>query len=185
MPAVGQAEAKWLLQFTNSNYQAKDGNGRPWGDGTAMAERANEGKVPWDEGCLVKAMIGGYAAMGAIRDTFERAIVEAETPAMKQLPFGQRGHVYITGLQFNAQRDLSRTNTPWKEGETVTADQSALGLVLRMLGVGIGVRLLLWMPNSFEDLTGTRYIAAEHWNVATAVQKYNATLEGLNPSARG
>lgn len=185
MAGVGQEEAKWLLQFTNSNYSAEDGEGRPWGDGTAMAERAKAGKVPWDEGCGVKAMIGGYAAMGAIRDTFEKAIAEAETAAMKQLPFGQRGHVYITGLQFNAQRDLSRANTPWTEGQTATLDQSAMGLVLRMLGVGIGVRLLLWMPNSLEDSGGAWHIAGEHWNVATVVQKYNATLEAANPGATG
>jgi phosphatidylserine/phosphatidylglycerophosphate/cardiolipin synthase-like enzyme len=190
MSGAGQAEAKWLLQFTNPDeYDAEDGNGRPWGDGTAMAERAKVGQNPWDDGCRVTPVIGGDAAMIAIRKELEQAIAIAEAlgkvkeGGKEKFPAGERGHVYITGLQLNALRDLSSTNPwgsgPWKKGEKATVDQTALGLVVRMMSAGITVRILLWMPNVFEEEHGVKDLSIEHRCIAAAVQEHNVTLEKI------
>lgn len=145
-----------------------------------MAARAYAGRSPWDTGNQVTPMVGGFAAMNAIRDTFTAALADAGQQAQRGVPPGQRGHVYIADWQFNALRDTSVTNPwggrPWDPAVTVSHDDTALGLVVRLMSAGIGVRLLLWMPTTVqrEELTS---LADEHWSVAAAVQDHNAVLQ--------
>jgi phosphatidylserine/phosphatidylglycerophosphate/cardiolipin synthase-like enzyme len=178
----GQVPGGWLLGFTAADPLSPAGDGRPWGDGTAMAARAYAGAPPWDTGNAVTPMVGGFATMSAIRDAFENAIDEAGALAGKGKPPGQRGHVYIADWQFNALRDTSAANpwgnSPWQPGMTAGKDQTALGLVVRMMSAGIVVRLLLWMPTTIQRKTVTN-LADEHWAIAAAVQDHNATLQRL------
>jgi len=188
MAGVGQEEAKWLLQFTSPTYNSEYGEGRPWGDGTAMAERAKvAGQNPWDAGCKVTPLLGGDAAMIAIREDLEKAILEAkamkkaeEEEGKDKFPPGGRGHVYFTGLQFNGLRDLSSKNPwgagPWEKGETAIKDQTALGLVLRLMSAGIQVRMLLWMPNEAEILQ-LENLGFEHRCMAAAVKEHDEVLQ--------
>src|SRR5690242_4476776 len=130
-----ETASKWLLGFTSPDYSSPAGDGRPWGDGTAMAARARLGRPPYDTGSQVTPLVGGYLTMNAIRDTFEAAIEDAETQARNGVPAGSRGHVYIADWLFNGIRDLSTTNPwggkPWNPSTTVTRDQTALGFVVR------------------------------------------------------
>lgn len=173
---------KWLLGFTDGDPYSPAGDGRPWGDGTAMAARAYAGAPPWDTGNAVTPMVGGFAAMNAMRDAFESAIDAAGALAAQGKPPGQRGHVYIADWEFNALRDTSADNPwgdgPWDPEGTVVKDQTALGLVVRLMSAGIVVRLLLWMPDATQRETVTN-LADDHWAVAAAVQDHNATLQRL------
>jgi phosphatidylserine/phosphatidylglycerophosphate/cardiolipin synthase-like enzyme len=174
--------AAWLLDFTSADPAAPDGDGRPWGDGTAMARRAYAGQPPWDTGNAVIPMVGGYATLNAICAAFEAAIADAERQAGNGVPPGQRGHVYITDWQFNALRDMSAgsdwANDPWNPDTRVARDQTALGFVIRMMSAGILVKLLLWMPTTLQRVP-LKSLADEHWSVAAAVQDHNAALERL------
>ncbi|MGH2861515.1 MAG: hypothetical protein ACRDLT_08405 [Solirubrobacteraceae bacterium] len=99
-----------------------------------------------------------------------------------------RGHVYVAGLQFNALRDrqtgsghdLSVDNPwgagPWDPTTMVEKDQTALGLVLRMMSAGLVVRLLLWMPATEQSGGGSSALADEHWRVAAAIQDHDNSL---------
>ncbi len=174
--------AAWLLDFTSADPAAPDGDGRPWGDGTAMARRAYAGQPPWDTGSEVIPMVGGYATLNAICAAFEAAIADAERQAGNGVPPGQRGHVYIIDWQFNALRDMSAgsdwANDPWNPGTRVARDQTALGFVIRMMSAGILVKLLLWMPTTLQRVP-LKSLGDEHWSVAAAVQDHNAALERL------
>src|SRR5690242_21035270 len=118
-----------------------------------MAERAKTGEVPWDPACGVETYVGGYAAMSAIRDTLEKVIADA---AKSKAPPGSRGHVYFADWRMNAQRDLSDANSwvthTWRLTDRATnkRDQTAIGLLLRLMQAGVHVRVLLWLPTSRE-----------------------------------
>ncbi len=143
---------RWLLAFSSADPRAINGDGRPWGDGTKMASRARSGEPPWDPGCAVTTYTGGYEAMCAIRDTLETVIAEANASSR---PFGDRGHVYVAGWRLNSQRDLSDANAwgtgPWA-GETVAErDQTALGLIMRLMQAGVRVRIMVWFPTRIAE----------------------------------
>jgi phosphatidylserine/phosphatidylglycerophosphate/cardiolipin synthase-like enzyme len=140
--------ANWLLTGSAA------GDGKPWGTGTKMAERAvSAPSQPWDTGCKVTTLIGGYEAMSEMRDELETLISAASTSSNAP---GNRGHVYIAGWRFNCQRDLSSANSwktgAWSAGNTATADQTALGLILRLMQAGVVVRVLVWFPTLIESL---------------------------------
>ncbi|HEX2084851.1 MAG TPA: tectonin domain-containing protein, partial [Solirubrobacteraceae bacterium] len=180
LPDTAPNAGDWLLQFTSPDPAAYTGDGRPWGDGTEMAGRAAQRRLPWDNGSLVTPMVGGAQAMAAIRDTFEAAIAEADRLAAEGRPRGQRGHVYIADWLFNGLRDLSEANpwggAPWDPATIVAKDQTALGLVLRMMAAGINVRLLLWMPTDNQRTQMPAHFE-EHKSVAAAIQDYNDSLQ--------
>jgi phosphatidylserine/phosphatidylglycerophosphate/cardiolipin synthase-like enzyme len=143
-----------------------------------MAMRARQGRPPWDEGCSVETMTGGYETMSSIRDTFETVIADAKTSS---LPFGQRGHVYIAGWRFNPQRDLSVAN-PWKtrqwlisDGQAVR-DQTALGLVLRLMQAGVRVRIMVWLPTFVGEQGAGPAHVEDHFYTARAVAAENIRL---------
>jgi phosphatidylserine/phosphatidylglycerophosphate/cardiolipin synthase-like enzyme len=176
------APGDWLLQFTASDVRASDGDGRPWGDGTDMAQRAYRGEAPWNEGCSVAPTIGGSLTMNAIRDVLEAAILDAGEQAKRGTKAGARGHVYLTDWQFNALRDLSTNNpwggNPWGPTSKAIKDQTALGLIVRLMSAGVAVRMLLWQPTTIEG-AGFEKLSEEHWCVAAAVQDHSQTLEGV------
>jgi phosphatidylserine/phosphatidylglycerophosphate/cardiolipin synthase-like enzyme len=139
---------------------------------------------PWDVGCKVTTLIGGYAAMSEMRDQLEALIDAAKSSSA--VP-GSRGHVYIAGWRFNCQRDLSSQNS-WKTGwwgdvNTSDKDQTAIGLVLRLMQHGIAVRILVWFPTIVEELAAkmTPHLQ-DHTYLWRVVQKENARLDTLyNP----
>ena len=171
---------KWLLQFTSTDPADPAGNGRPWGDGTAMAARSTGQRLPWDYGNRVTPLVGGFNALGAIRDAFENAIVEADALAKQGAPPGQRGHVHIVDWLLNGLRDLSEENAwggaPWTATQTAAKDQTALGLITRMMSAGIVVRVLLWEPTTTQaEVNGAQSL--EHWSMAAAIQDHNDALQ--------
>lgn len=147
-----------------------------------MAARAYAGQPPWDTGNKVTPIVGGFAAMRAIRNTLIAALNDAANQAQRGVPPGKRGHVYIADWQLNALRDTSSTNPwggyPWDPATTVSSDETALGLVVRLMSAGIGVRLLLWEPTTVQRQALTS-LADEHWSVAAAVQDHNVALQNL------
>jgi len=182
LPPQPIVPSPWLLGFTSPDVQSPLGDGRPWGDGTAMSQRAYAGFPPWDTGNAVVPMVGGDVTMRAMCDAFEAAITDATTGTSSSRPPGQRGHVYIADWQFNALRDLSANTQPWTAAHPGDKAQTALGLVCRMMAAGVNVRLLLWLPTTLQA-TKVKALANEHWSVAAAVQDYNTVLEqrfGLN-----
>jgi phosphatidylserine/phosphatidylglycerophosphate/cardiolipin synthase-like enzyme len=121
-----------------------------------MAERASRQppEDPWDSGCRVTTFVSGFDAMSAMRETLKTVIGDVEGK-----PDSERGHVYICGWRFNCLRDLSAENpwkldpwTPFMSGTQATLDQTAIGLVLRLLQARVAVRLLVWLPTRISEL---------------------------------
>jgi len=153
---------RWFLNFL------PNGEGRPWGDGTYMANKMGN-HAPWDENCRVIPMIGGYEAMSAMRESLEAAIAEAEQ--------GKKGHVYIANWRLSPLRDLSEDspwivqNRPWNESDSTKKDQTALGLILRLMQAGINVRILLWLPIKPSSIAGLGPFMSDHIYIAEVVSK--------------
>ena len=160
---------RWLLQYSDK------ATGRPWGEATYMAQRGKDHQ-PWDENCSVETYEDGYKAMCAVRDTLEKVIGAAGRVADK-------GYVYICGWRFNCLRDLSTNNRwltgPWNAGERgALLDQTAIGLVLRLMQKGVRVRLLLWLPNKVgEEHFGYKAHVLDHMYAARLVQEESKRLQ--------
>jgi phosphatidylserine/phosphatidylglycerophosphate/cardiolipin synthase-like enzyme len=186
--------ATWFLPFTSSDPTADNGDGRPWGDGTAMAARATapDGPLnPWDENCSVDTFAGSYSAMAAIRGSLEDAITAAN--AAGNIP-GKCGRVYLTDWRFNCMRDLSENNPwvlgPWPGDPTGTRaapDQTAIGLVLRLMQAGVIVRIMIWCPLAVSAPKPANYAAqiADHFYAARLVGAENTRLMAKQAPASG
>jgi phosphatidylserine/phosphatidylglycerophosphate/cardiolipin synthase-like enzyme len=93
--------------------------------------------------------------------------------------------VYMAGLRFNSLRDLSTVN-PWGTGTWETTprpeaaiDETAIGLVLRMLQAGIRVRILVWLPVIISEpkrLANLAAHAADHFYLADLVRAESERL---------
>ena len=178
----------WLLHFTSDDYTSPLGDGRPWGDGTEMALRANPKqqpqRPPWDPGCTVATYVGGHAAMEDYRTTLHDVITAAEaanTPAYDTAKGKwQRGHVYIVDWRFNCLRDLSSNTDLWPDPPgTATEDAVAIGLVRRLMQAGVQVRLLLWYPTysaTFGITAGLGAHVEDHRYAAALVEAENHRL---------
>ena len=168
--------AKWLLQYSSDDQASALGDGRPWGDGTAMARRAQSHGSPWDVGSRVTPLIGGFAALSAMRDAFEAAIIEANA---SNDPPGDRGYVYIADWLLTPLRDLSEDNLwgggSWAPNQQPGRDQTAIGLIARMMSAGINVRVLVWMPTTTQSVKVGQH-ARQHWHLARMVQQLNLNL---------
>ena len=164
---------RWFLQF-----DAAGGDGRPWGDGTAMAARAGQSD-PWDEDCEVTPLIGGDAAMSAIRDALEQTISEA---AASTLPVGERGHVYIAGWRFNPQRDLSDPPSEWSIFDPQLSATTALSLVIRLMRAGVRVRIMVWLPTKLQAFAAdSKAHVEDHYLLARAVAAEATALGHADP----
>jgi len=159
---------KWFLPFDGG------GDGRPWGDGTTIAARGPAGK-PWDLGNKVTPLLGGFEAMVAIRDAFEVAI-----SAAAGVPADQKGHVYIAGWRVNSQRDLSDANPwgthAWDVTSSAVLDQTAIGLIFRLMQAGVRVRIAVWWPTWVQRLGKIAAHIEDHFFLADAVSKESARL---------
>ena len=139
----------WLLPFASSDFSAPNGDGRPWGDGTAIAARANPEDPshgdPWDTGCGVTTFVGGQAAMDAYTVVLRQVITAAPTSSTSPYINGAwaRGHVYIAGWRFNCLRDIPTNTNAWDSPPAaVDQDDVAIGLVRRLMQAGVQVRLI-------------------------------------------
>jgi phosphatidylserine/phosphatidylglycerophosphate/cardiolipin synthase-like enzyme len=150
-----------------------------WGNGTSMATRAQT-STPWDTGCTVTPLIGGFAAMESIRISLESAIQEASGN-----PPGQCGYVYVAGWRIDPLRDLSSANSwgtgRWGSSSTASTDETAIGLFLRVLQAGIKLRILVWTPTHFERLSQNQHFQ-ESYSLYQLIQEANQQLMGSNSS---
>jgi phosphatidylserine/phosphatidylglycerophosphate/cardiolipin synthase-like enzyme len=174
---------KWLLQWSTTAWGLPTWDGRPWGDRTELVKRSSQTTNPWDTGCKVTPLIGGYETMCSVRDTLEAALADATSSSQ---PAGQRGHVYMTGWRMNPLRDLSDSNawvtSPWASGQTATRDQTLIGFVLRLMQAGVNVRILPWLPITGARAAGFRSHILDEWFLAEVVAKESARL---NDQTRG
>ena len=176
MPTTADAK-KWLLHFSSDAdaFGIEAGSGRPWGDETAMAAREKAGKPRWDEGCAVTPLIGGYETLSTVVEDLETAIGQAPG-----LPEGKRGHVYLAGWRVDPLRDLSATNawgtSAWTASQTAQVDQTAAGLILRMMSAGIQVRVIVWYPVSVTNFAGLGAHIDAHFYLARLVRTHCTRL---------
>jgi phosphatidylserine/phosphatidylglycerophosphate/cardiolipin synthase-like enzyme len=183
MTAPGAPPPKWFLRWTNIQEPVGD-EGRPWGDGSEIARRRGLGQNPWDTGCRVTPLIGGLDAMTRMAVELQDVIDKANkaTPkfdaATRTWP---NGHVYIADWRFNCLRDLSTKNTwktdDWGAANTAAFDQTAIGLVRKLMQAGIQVRLLLWLPHWLgKKAAKLQAHLDDHRWAARLVQAENARL---------
>ena len=173
-----------LLHFTSTDYSSPLGDGRPWGDGTEMASRADPAhpRDPWDAGCTVTPIIGGFAAMNEYRTTLDAVIAAAEAAATPAFANGawQRGHVYLVDWRFNCLRDLSTNTDPWANPPADAAeDATAIGLVRRLMQAGVQVRMMLWLPTATAGASWAAGMGAhieDHRYAAALVEEENRRL---------
>jgi phosphatidylserine/phosphatidylglycerophosphate/cardiolipin synthase-like enzyme len=136
----------------------------------------------WDTGCTVTPLIGGFAAMDSIRSSLEAAISEASGQ-----PAGQRGYVYVAGWRIDPVRDLSSGNSwttgPWSSNSSVPAtnDETAIGLFLRVLQAGIKLRILVWLPDTFERIAFQQHFQ-ESYSLFRIIQEQSEALASSNSS---
>lgn len=172
-PQVADVDT-WFLPFA-------DNEGRPWGKGTNVASRSASGKPPWDVGCTVTPLIGGYEAMTAMRKCLEAALAEAK----KGGDFGKKGFVYISDWRFSPLRDISDENRNWTWDHTsgTETDPTILGMLLKLMQAGIQLRALFWLPPPLTGLIpfiGLESHIAEHYWMAEIVQRENKRLVDKN-----
>jgi phosphatidylserine/phosphatidylglycerophosphate/cardiolipin synthase-like enzyme len=176
---------EWLLRFTDTDPASPLGDGRPWGDGTAMAARAAQHRDPWDAECKVTPLIGGFATTTWLRNDLRQVINDAKAAGK---PGDNLGHVYICGYRINPLRDLSTNNswdpaTGWKVVDKADADETAAGLVLRLMQAGLLVRILAWMPTQWErDRGGYVPHCEEHIWLAEMAKAETARLRQQYPA---
>lgn len=173
--------ANLLLNFTSSDFSSPLGGGRPWGDGTEMAGRADphHQSDPWDAGCTVTTFVGGHAVMDEYRTTLDDVITAAEASGSAAFANGswQRGHVYIVDWRFNCLRDVSTGTDPWAYLTTPPAeDPTAIGLARRLMQAGVQVRLLLWYPTYAGSKAGLAAQVEDHRWAAALVDAENQRL---------
>jgi phosphatidylserine/phosphatidylglycerophosphate/cardiolipin synthase-like enzyme len=171
---VAPDPSRWLLPWSSERYPGVPANeGRPWGDGTAMAARqsaSSTNRIAWDPGCRVTPLIGGYETLCSMRDTLEDAIALAP-----KLPADKRGHVYIADWRLDPLRDLSdrnpwRTTRAWTVNDLAQRDQTAAGLILRMMQAGIRVRVMVWYPVTISHKAGMSAHIEAHLYLAKLVE---------------
>src|SRR5262245_52717651 len=177
MPPVDPSS--WLLHFSSNQPASPLGDGRPWGDGTAMAARAltTPPRPPWDTGCTVTPIIGGYAAMQSMRQSLKAAL--DQWPAPGGPPEGQRGRVEIADWRLNSLRDISDSGDPWPQpppSPVYMGDPTVLGWVLRLMQRGIQVRIMVWMPTFTTRFGSGPAHPTDHLWLATIVGLENDRL---------
>lgn len=146
--------------------------GLPFGYGTAMAKRYDDHKLPWDEGCKVTPLIGGYEAMGSMRAALLKVAEDAEAPGTNP---DDKGHVCIMGWRLNRLRDLSITGNS-------DPNETPYAIFKRLLQAGVFVRVLLWYQGWFQKWGGFRKHRHDHLKQA---QDFRDLLIPLNKENLG
>lgn len=167
------APEDWLITFDDfkragNRPDPNNEEGRPFGDGTEMAKRAKDGKVPWDDGCEVQFLNGGWETMNSIRGEFFLAKNDALNCSN---PLGQRGHVYISGWRLNANRIIYHD---------MTTNETVWDWISDLMNAGVKVRILLWLPLTRQQGFGQHIDA--HFYLARLVEGLNGRLRLENPT---
>jgi phosphatidylserine/phosphatidylglycerophosphate/cardiolipin synthase-like enzyme len=174
-------EKEWFLCFDDKYKDSKGKpcefiDGRPFGMGTEMRSRIGPPRTnPWDEGCAVEMLYGGYATMTAIGECFESMIANAAN-----LPADQKGHVYIAGWRLNANRDMSENADPWNASNDQFADRTAFGFIRRLMKAGVKVRILVWLPSYPYPVDPNGEHINAHFFLAKQIQMVNDDIRNGN-----